>query len=152
MARIHFVGIGGVGVNALAKFVAELGFEVSGSDAHVGALALSVSGDVREGICPEAVDGACMLVYTEAVGSDHPEIARARELGMPVLPRQKMLGEVAALFDRSVAVAGTHGKTTTTAMLSHILRAQDKKFVAMIGGEGVDMGNYVNNRLAFDMS
>lgn len=152
MARIHFVGINGVGINALAKFASDMGFETSGSDAHLGALAKDLRGDVYEGMNPAAVDGASMLVHTVAAGDDHPEIARARELGIPVLPRQKMLGEVSALFERSIAVAGTHGKTTTTAMITHILRAADKKFAAMIGGEGVDFSNYVNNRLVIGAS
>lgn len=133
----------------MAKFASDLGFEVSGSDAHIGALARGVRGDVYEGVDAKATEGASLLVHTAAVGSGHPEIARARELGIPVLPRQKMLGEVSALFERSVAVAGTHGKTTTTAMIAHILRAANKKFAAMIGGEGVEFSNYVNNKLAF---
>ncbi len=152
VARIHFVGIGGVGINALAKFANDVGIEASGSDAKLCPLATSVGGNVYCGVNADAVDGADLVAYTEAAKPSHPEIMRARELFIPTVPRQKLLGEVSALFDRSVAVAGTHGKTTTCAMLAHILKAADKKFVAMIGGESLDFSNYVNNRLEFSPS
>lgn len=152
MARIHFVGISGVGVNALAKFAAEMGFEVSGSDSRLSPLAKELDADIREGVCAHAVDGADMLVHTLAAGADHPEISRARVLGIPVVARHVMLCQVAKLFERDVAVAGTHGKTTTTAMLTHILFHSHKKFAAMIGGECVDFSNFVNNNIALDIS
>ena len=152
MARIHFVGIGGVGINALAKFAKTMGFEVSGSDARLSAPVMGLKGDIYEGVRPSAVDGADMLAYTLAANESHPEISRALGLGIPVLPRHVMLGEVSRLFERSVAVAGTHGKTTTTAMLTHILFRSQKKFAAMIGGECVDFSNFVNNNIAFNVS
>lgn len=145
------MGINGVGINALAKFAAELGFETSGSDAHLTTLSNFTAG-AYEGVDASRVDGAVMLAHTAAVGEDHPEIVRARELGIPVLSRQKLLGEVSALFERCAAVAGTHGKTTVTAMLAHILRGADKKFAAFIGGESADFCNFAINRLKFSLS
>ncbi len=154
MAKIHFVGINGVGINALAKFAADMGFEVSGSDAHIGNLAREIKGRLCQGEDPSAVESADVVVPTLAATAcakdnvfAHPELARAAALFVPIVPRKKMLGEAAALFERSVAVAGTHGKTTVTAMLTHILFAADAKFVAMIGGESVDHSNYVNNNV-----
>ncbi len=146
------MGISGVGINALAKFAAQMGFEVSGSDARLDPSVTAIEGDIYEGVRPSAVDGANMLVHTLAASERHPEIARARELGIPVLPRHIMLKEVSKLFERSVAVAGTHGKTTTTAMLTHILHRCQKKFVSMIGGECVDFSNFVNNNIALDLT
>lgn len=148
VARIHFVGISGVGINALAKLSADLGFCVSGSDAKLSPLALSVGGKVYEGEDPAFAAQADALTYSLAAPLTHPEIAEATARGKKVVPRHVLLGEEAALFERSVAVAGTHGKTTTSAMLAHILRAQDKKFVALIGGESIDGSNYVKNKFA----
>ncbi len=146
--KIHFIGVGGVGVNALARFAAEHGAVVSGSDAKFNSLCkiLKDSGaDIREGVHPEIVDSVDEVVYSSAIKSDHPELVRARERGIPVFERQQFLADIASGFQTVVGIAGTHGKTTTTSMLAHILASVNKSFVAMIGGESVDFGNYVNN-------
>ncbi len=139
--RIHFIGIGGVGINALAKFSAELGADVSGSDDKQNDMLPKTAYVGRR---PEMVDGAAAVVYSAAVRESNEELLRARELGIPCFERSVFLGRAAKLFEKTVAIAGTHGKTTTTAMLCHILSEARAKFVGMIGGESVEFGNFVN--------
>ncbi|MCM1306787.1 MAG: UDP-N-acetylmuramate--L-alanine ligase [Bacteroides sp.] len=146
--KIHFIGIGGVGVNALAKYALFRGAKVSGSDAKFSALCEEISRSgarVYAGMNPDRVNGASAVVYSSAIKEDNVELARARELNIPVFERQDFLREVASEFKNIVGIAGTHGKTTTTAMLAHILKVNKKKFVGMIGGDSVDYGNFVNN-------
>ena len=146
--RGYFVGIGGVGVNALARFATDFGIEVSGSDAKVNGLcAKLVERGAIIGDEPnfDAIDKADFLVFSSAIPSDNPEIARAKERGIPVFERHEFLGEVASLFGKVVGIAGTHGKTTTSAMLTQILFENGVKFASMIGGESIDFSNYVNN-------
>lgn len=146
--KIHFIGIGGVGVNALAGYAIDCGAVVSGSDAKYSEPCRRISqlgAFVYEGLNPDVVNGCDAVVYTSAIKDDNAELARARELKIPVYERQQFLRRVASGFKNIVGIAGTHGKTTTTAMLAHILASVNKKFVAMIGGNSVDYGNYVNN-------
>lgn len=146
--KIHFIGIGGVGVNALAKYALGCGAKVSGSDAKFSELCgeiATLGARVYADMNPERVNGADFVVYSSAIKDDNPELMRARELKILTLERQEFLHEVASSFKNIVGVAGTHGKTTTTAMLAHILKSAEKKFVGMIGGNSVDYGNFVNN-------
>lgn len=146
--RIHFIGIGGVGVNALAKYALDCGLRVSGSDAKINSLCKELmdrGAAISEGEDGSCVDGADLVVYSSAIKWDNAELARARVLNIPTLERQQLLHEVASGFHTVVGIAGTHGKTTTTAMLSHILASSKRNFASMIGGESVDYGNYVNN-------
>lgn len=144
----YFVGIGGVGVNALAKFALDFGIEVSGSDAKVNGLCAElIECGAKIGDKPdfESVDQADFLVFSSAIAPDNPEIIRARERNIPVFERHEFLAEVAGLFGKVVGVSGTHGKTTTSAMLTHVLFENGEKFISMIGGESIDFSNYVNN-------
>lgn len=84
-------------------------------------------------------------MFSSAIPSDNPERAKAREKDIPVFERHEFLALVSNLFGQTVAIAGTHGKTTTTAMLAHILKSNNVKFAAMIGGESIEFSNYVNN-------
>lgn len=146
--KIHFIGIGGVGVNALAHYVSDEGGIVSGSDARLNRLCMDLQQTgayIYEGVNPVWVDGVDEVVYSSAIKNDNPELACAIERGIPVFERQEFLHEIAGEYDNIIGIAGTHGKTTTTAMLSHILACQKRKFVAMIGGNSVKFGNYVNN-------
>src|SRR5215216_2229879 len=114
---LHFVGIAGAGMSALAELMARRGARVTGCDAnpsHVDDLR-RLGIDVRAGHDAAHVDGARALVVTSAMPKDHPELVRARELGIPVIRRAEALGEV-TVGRELVAVAGTHGKTTTTVM------------------------------------
>ena len=135
--RVHFIGIGGSGMCSLAEILHAMGYEVSGSDdlesdnvARLRSLGISVSlplaaRTIRD---PEAV------VYTVAVSDTHPEMQAAKALGVPVIERAALLGMLTRHYPRSLAVAGTHGKTTTTSMVSQILLEAALDPTLVIGG------------------
>jgi UDP-N-acetylmuramate--alanine ligase len=122
--RIHFVGIGGIGMSGIAELLANLGFEVSGSDlkrsAVAGRLADKFGVKVHEGHRAENVGEAQVVVFSSAVRPSNPEIVEAQRRGIPVIPRAEMLAELMRLRF-SIAVAGSHGKTTTTSMIAVVL-------------------------------
>ena len=132
---IHFVGIAGAGMSALAELFVRRGAAVTGCDSS-----LASAGDLRrlgltlhEGHDPRHVDGARAVVVTSAVPKTHPELERARALGIPVIRRAKALGE-AVSEATLVAVAGTHGKTTTTVLTTEALRAAGLHPTGVVGG------------------
>ncbi|MBQ9276883.1 MAG: hypothetical protein IJ226_04760 [Clostridia bacterium] len=143
------MGINGVGVNALAKYCLAQGATVSGSDRKLGDFCkpLLESGcDIKEGENVQALKGADALVYTSAVSSDNKELVFARENGIPTFERHEFLAGIAKTFNKVVGIAGSHGKTTVTAMLTHILKSADINFVSMIGGDAIKYSNFVNNK------
>src|SRR4051812_15214053 len=135
--RLHFIGIGGAGMSGLALVARALGADVTGSDRAES----SYTERLREGGIEPAVghdaanlpDGAEVVVST-AIGEDNPELARARAASARVLYRGDLLAEVAAL-KRSLAIAGTHGKTTTASMIAHVLELLGRDPAYLIGGE-----------------
>lgn len=142
--HVHFVGIGGVGVSAIAEILHARGFSVSGSDAKLSPLtdALVTKGiTVHVGHDPIWVEGADMVVYTTAVDFTHPELARAAELNIPCISRPDMLGEVMSHYPVSIAVSGAHGKTTTSSMISMALERAGLDPTILIGGEVKDLGS-----------
>lgn len=141
--KIHFIGIGGISVSALAKLMLSLGKEVSGSDAVFSPTVLSLmEAGVRVWIGSEpCMIDAELAVYSSAVPLTDPEVAYCKLLGMPVYERNEFLQIVASSFKSVIAIAGTHGKTTTTAMLAALLKKAGYGFCAHIGGDAVDMGN-----------
>jgi UDP-N-acetylmuramate--alanine ligase len=133
---IHFVGIAGAGMSALAELFARRGVRVTGCDAAAdGAEDLLRSGiEVLRGHDPSHLVGARAVVVTSAVPKDHPELARAMALGLPVVRRAEALGEATTGAGRElVAVAGTHGKSTTTAMAAEALAAAARDPTALVG-------------------
>jgi UDP-N-acetylmuramate--alanine ligase len=132
---VHFVGIGGAGMSALALIACRRGVVVSGCDADPsGAADLAAMGArIWQGHDPAHLEGARAVVVTAAVSAGHPELERARALGLPVVPRKEAL---AALIGsaRSVAVSGTHGKTTTTVMTTEALTAAGLSPTGIAGG------------------
>jgi UDP-N-acetylmuramate--alanine ligase len=135
--KLHFIAIGGAGMSGLALVCDRLGATVTGSDrAESGYLArLREAGlEARVGHDPDAVPGDAEVVVSSAIGDDNPELARARERGQRVLHRGQLLAELCA-GGRLIAVAGTHGKTTTTGMLVHALRELGADPAFFIGGE-----------------
>lgn len=132
---VHFVGIAGAGMSALAELYVRRGIAVTGCDTTSAAAAdLERLGiHVRHGHDPSHVDGASELVVTSAVRRDHPELARARELGIPVTRRAEALGKAVSV-GRLVGVAGTHGKTTTTVMTTQALAAAGLDPTGIVGG------------------
>lgn len=136
LSRPHFVGIGGCAMSGLARLLAELGHQVSGSDLHDSAIlaALRAAGvQVQVGHDPAHVDGASSVVYT-TVAQNAPELRAARAAGIPVVHRAQVLDSLAA-SRRLVAVSGSHGKSTTAAMLAHILRALGEDPTHLIGAD-----------------
>jgi len=131
---VHFVGIAGAGMSALAELFVRRGMTVTGCDADpTGAGDLETLGVRVTRHDPAHVDGARALVVTSAMPKNHPELARAREIGVPVIRRAEALGEVTAGREL-VGVAGTHGKTTTTVMTTAALAAAGRDPTALVGG------------------
>ncbi len=134
--NIHFVGVGGSGMSGIAEVLCSLGYCVSGSDvADSAALSRLTALGIRisVGHAPENVAGADAVVTSTAVQADNPELVRARELGIPIVPRAMMLAELMRQ-KQGIAIAGTHGKTTTTSLVASVLAQAglDPSFV--IGG------------------
>jgi UDP-N-acetylmuramate--alanine ligase len=132
---VHFVGIAGAGMSALAELFVRRGVVVTGCDANPGSTEdLRRAGiDVLNGHDPRHVDGVRALVVTSAMRRDHPELVRAQELGIPVIRRAEALGE-AVSGGRLVGIAGTHGKTTTTVMTTEALAAAGLAPTGIVGG------------------
>ncbi|MFA5872753.1 MAG: UDP-N-acetylmuramate--L-alanine ligase [Anaerolineales bacterium] len=142
MTRIHLIGIGGTGLSAIARYLLESGYTVSGSDLVIprSLSALQLAGvTLSIGHRPENVTGAHLVVRSSAILDDNPEVIAARALRIPVLKRADFLG---TLMDgkTGIAIAGTHGKTTTTSMIAWMLSAlgQDPSFI--VGGVLANLG------------
>jgi len=134
--RIHFVGIGGIGMSGIAELLANLGYEVSGSDAKRSALTArleSLGVTVQVGHRAGHVGAADVVVYSSAVRPDNPELVEARSRQVPVIPRAEMLAELMRLRF-GIAVAGAHGKTSTTSMIAFVLEKAGLDPTAVIGG------------------
>jgi UDP-N-acetylmuramate--alanine ligase len=135
--RIHFVGIGGIGMSGIAELLANLGYAVSGSDARrsevTARLEQAFGVTVFEGHHANHVGDADVVVVSSAVKANNPEVVAARERGIPVIPRAEMLAELMRLRF-SIAVAGSHGKTTTTSMIALVLERGGLDPTAVIGG------------------
>ncbi|QZA77819.1 UDP-N-acetylmuramate--L-alanine ligase [Deefgea tanakiae] len=135
--RIHFVGIGGVGMSGIAEVLLNLGFEVSGTDLGVSATTkrLAAAGaEVFHGHAAEYVANADVVVISSAVKDDNPEVVEARKRKIPVVPRAMMLAELMRL-KQGIAIAGTHGKTTTTSLSASVLEAAGLDPTFVIGGK-----------------
>ncbi len=136
--RIHFIGIGGSGMCPIAEILLHKGYELTGSDtnesdtlARIRSYGIPVSMGQRE----ENVNGAELVVYSAAIKPDNPELVAARRNGIPAVERSVMLGMVTSRYKNTVAVSGTHGKTTTTAMITQILLEAGLDPSAIIGGK-----------------
>mgnify|MGYP000734892975 CR=1 FL=1 len=136
--HIHFIGIGGISMSGLAEILLEENFRISGSDAKSSPLTrtLEERGAViyygqRASNIKDDVD---VVVYTAAIHPDNPEFACAKEKGFPMLTRAELLGQIMRNYDTPIAISGTHGKTTTTSMVSHILLEGDCDPTISVGG------------------
>ena len=138
---VHFVGIGGAGMSALALIARRRGVAVSGCDPEPGGAAdvVALGAEVFGRHDPAHTAGARALVYTAAVPADHPELVRARELGIPVIPRKEALAGLVA-GGTVVGIAGTHGKTTTTVMTTEALAAAGLAPTGLAGGRVAQWG------------
>jgi len=140
--HVHFIGIGGTGMSAIALVLLQSGYTVSGSDRQISPLAHALQNAgavVYAGHQPENVRGAHLVVRSSAVMDDNPEVIAARAAGIPVLKRIDFLAQVTA-GKKVVAVAGTHGKTTTTSMIAWMLTACGKDPSYIIGGVPANLG------------
>ncbi|HET6337843.1 MAG TPA: Mur ligase domain-containing protein, partial [Polyangiales bacterium] len=134
---IHFVGIGGIGMSGIAEVLLSHGFAVSGSDQADGETTRRLSGlgaNIRIGHQAEHVQGADVVVFSAAIRHDNPELREARRLLIPAIPRAEMLAELMRLQD-GIAIAGSHGKTTTTSLAATVLRAAELDPTVIIGGK-----------------
>ena len=141
--RIHFVGIGGIGMSGIAEVLLNLGYKISGSDLKSSPVTQRLAGlgaTVFEGHSSENVTGAEVVVVSSAITQDNPEVTEARNLHIPVIRRAEMLAELMRL-KYGVAIAGMHGKTTTTSMVAAVLAAGGLDPTVVVGGRVDAMGS-----------
>src|SRR6266567_8241264 len=134
--RIHFVGIGGIGMSGIAEVLLNLGYKVSGSDLKSSAVTQRLAGlgaAVFDRHAAENINGAEVVVTSSAIPEENLEVAEARKLHIPVIPRAEMLAELMRL-KYGIAVAGAHGKTTTTSIVASVLAAAHLDPTFVIGG------------------
>ncbi|MDD4493744.1 MAG: UDP-N-acetylmuramate--L-alanine ligase [Eubacteriales bacterium] len=144
--NIHFIGIGGISMSGLAQILANRGYKISGSDltaSDVTEKLQSLGITVSIGHSADNITNPDLVVYTAAVKNDNPELVAAKASGIQVIDRASLLGEMMNKFKYSVAVAGTHGKTTTTAMVSMILLEACKDPSIHVGGQMSAIGGSV---------
>jgi len=135
--HIHFVGIGGAGMSGIAEVLLNLGYQVSGSDAANNAVTQRLTGmgaTVFQGHAAEHIRGANVLVISSAIKEDNPEVQAARAANIPVVARAMMLAELMR-FKQGIAIAGTHGKTTTTSLIASVLNEAGIDPTFVIGGK-----------------
>ena len=135
---LHFIGIGGISMSGLAEILLDRGFRVSGSDAHRSPLTDRLGRMGAEIFIGQSADNIredidC-VIYTAAIHPDNPEFKAAKEAGIPMLTRAELLGQVMRIYSTPICVAGTHGKTTTTSMCSHILMSGGLDPTISVGG------------------
>ncbi|HEY1690734.1 MAG TPA: UDP-N-acetylmuramate--L-alanine ligase [Polyangiaceae bacterium] len=140
--HVHFVGIGGIGMSGLAEILRTLDFDVSGSDLKPNENTRRLEGlgvKVFFGHAADNVTGADVVVYSSAIDPRNPEIARARALEVPIIPRAEMLAELMRVR-YAITIAGSHGKTTTTSMVATVLRAAGLDPTVVVGGKVNSLG------------
>jgi len=141
--RIHFVGIGGIGMSGIAEVLLNLGYQISGSDLRNSAVTqrlAALGASIFEGHAAANIAGADVVVTSSAISVDNPEVAEARRLHVPVIQRAEMLAELMRL-KYGIAIAGMHGKTTTTSMVAAVLAAGGLDPTVVVGGRVDAMGS-----------
>lgn len=144
--NIHCIGIGGVGLSAIARILLARGYRVSGSDLNESAITEKLKENgakIFNEHRAENVDGADLIIYSAAIADENPEIRRAKELDIPIACRAEVLGTLMDEFSGSIAISGTHGKTTTTSMVSLILNDANMDPTILVGGELEEIGGNV---------
>lgn len=143
---VHFIGIGGISMSGLAETLLHYGYRVTGSDMRRSTITdrlMDKGARIYIGHRGENVEGANLVVYTAAVKNDNPEIIRAAELNIPTVDRAEFLGQIMKQYKYGIAVAGTHGKTTTTSLISLIMISAELDPTVMVGGEVDAIGGNV---------
>ncbi len=141
--HIHFVGIGGIGMSGIAELLLNLGYQVSGSDLHGSAITANLAalgGTVYTGHHGQWTTGADVVVTSSAISIDNPEVVAAHEAGIPVIQRAEMLAELMRLKKFGIAIAGSHGKTSTTSMVSWMLTRAGLDPTIVVGGKVDSLG------------
>jgi len=141
--HVHFIGVGGIGMSGLAEILRSLDFDVSGSDVRAGENTvrlerLGVRIDI--GHREQNSEGADVVVYSSAIDPNNPEVRRARELNIPIIQRAEMLAELMRM-KYGIAIAGSHGKTTTTSLVATVLRAAGLDPTVVVGGRMAALGS-----------
>lgn len=135
--EVHFIGIGGIGMSSMARVLLDRGYRVSGSDRTITPLCqnlidhgakISAPQDAKNILKPD------LIVYTDAISADNPEFIAAKDSGIPMIDRASFLGQLMTQYQKSYAITGTHGKTTTTSMLATIFKHSDFKPTILLGG------------------
>ncbi len=136
--HIHFVGIGGIGMSGIAELLLNLGYTVSGSDLHSTGITRNLArlgGHIHQGHDGAWIEGASVVVTSSAISADNPEVVKAKEANIPVIMRAEMLAELMRLKKYGIAIAGSHGKTSTTSMVSWMLSHAGLDPTIVIGGK-----------------
>ena len=141
--RIHFVGIGGIGMSGIAELLLNLGYQVSGSDLRRSAITerlAGLGGRIHTGHHGDWVRDADVVVTSSAIGEDNPEVVAARQAHVPVIQRAEMLAELMRLAKYGIAVAGSHGKTSTTSLVATIMAEARLDPTVVVGGKVDSLG------------
>lgn len=144
--HVHCIGIGGIGLSAIAEILLARGYTVTGSDMKESEMVdklIAGGANIFLGHRAKNVEGADLVVYSAAVSQDNPELVRAAELGIPTATRAEILGILMSEYENSIAISGTHGKTTTTSMVSLILQNAGKRPTILVGGNLAEFGGNV---------
>lgn len=146
LKQIHCIGVGGIGVSAIAEILLSRGHTVSGSDMKESEITdrlIQKGAYIYLGHREKNVEGADLVIYSSAISSDNPELRRASELSIPILTRAEALGVLMQEYSNSIAISGTHGKTTTTSMVSLILNNAGRDPTILVGGNLSEIGGNV---------
>nr|WP_312667744.1 UDP-N-acetylmuramate--L-alanine ligase [Tissierella praeacuta] len=144
--RVHFIGIGGISMSGLAEILLSEGYIVTGSDTKDSSIIerlKNLGAKIYINHRPSNVDGADLVIYTDAISKDNEELVKAFSLNIPVIDRATFLGALMKNYKNSIAVSGTHGKTTTTSMLSTILNRSTLNPTILLGGQLDEIGGNV---------
>lgn len=141
--HIHFVGIGGIGMSGIAELLLNLGYRVSGSDLKQSQTTMhlqKLGGRIDKGHRQESIEGADVVVTSSAIGGDNVEVVAARNAGIPIIQRAEMLAELMRMKKYGIAIAGSHGKTSTTSMVSWLLFNAGLDPTIVVGGKVDSLG------------
>jgi len=141
--HIHFVGVGGIGMSGIAELLLNLGYTVSGSDLHGSSITerlAELGGTISKGHRAENIEGADVVVTSSAIAAKNPEVVEARRQHIPVIQRAEMLAELMRLKKYGIAIAGSHGKTSTTSMVSWMMAEANLDPTIVVGGKVDSLG------------
>ena len=141
--NVHCIGIGGIGLSGIAEILLSRGYRVTGSDMKASDITEKLErmgATVYIGHKASNVEEAELIIYSAAIAEENPEIIRAREKGIPLASRAQVLGELMEEYGAGIAISGTHGKTTTTSMVSLVLDAAELDPTILVGGNLAEIG------------